>query len=29
LANEVDRWVQLHRQYIDAYVEEKTGEGNG
>jgi hypothetical protein len=28
-ANEVDRWVQLNRQYIDAYVEEKTSEGNG
>ena len=28
-ANERDRWVQLHQQYIDAYVEEKTREGNG
>jgi hypothetical protein len=29
LANELDRWVQLNRHYIDAYVEEKTSEGNG
>jgi hypothetical protein len=28
-ADELDRWVQLHQQYIDAYVEEQTGEGNG
>jgi hypothetical protein len=28
-ANERDRWVQLHRQYIDAYVEEMRSEGNG
>jgi hypothetical protein len=28
-ANELDRWVQLNQQYIDAYVEEKTSEGNG
>jgi len=26
---ERDRWVQLHQQYIDAYVQEKTSEGNG
>lgn len=28
-ADERDRWVQLHHQYIDAYVEEKTSEGDG